>query len=355
MKRKFKLLIIDDDKLNRLVAKRFLEREFTVIEASSAAEGFAYLAKQTPDLMLLDIKMPDMDGFVMMAKLKQDVRLCRIPVIFLTADRSAETEEKCFQVGGVDYIAKPFVPPVLQMRVHRTAELEAYRQDLERMVEEQLARITQIQYDVILMMANLIESRDGTTGGHVKRAATFTGMLARRLREKRIYAEWLTTERVLLIERAAPLHDIGKIVIPDAVLQKPARLTDAEYKIIQSHAAAGAQIIQDNMSSVEERDFVQLATEIAGCHHEKWAGGGYPMGIKGEEIPLGARIMTVADVFDALSFKRQYKDDLPLDRVMDIMENERGTTFEPVLLDTFMEMRDELEQMVAEMRMKSLI
>jgi len=295
------------------------------------------LQQDTMDLILLDIEMPEMDGFELMKILQDSDEWRKIPVIFLTADRSADTEEKCFQVGAVDYIGKPFIPSIMVQRVKRTLELEAYRKSLEKMVEAQLQRITQLQQDIIITMANLIESRDGTTGEHVKRTSLYVSRFLDVLIKQGIYREELTNEYVDYMKKAAPMHDIGKITVSDLILQKPGRFTDEEYAIMKNHAKAGQVLIQENMSSIVDKKFVEIASNIAAYHHEKWDGSGYPEGLKEYEIPLCARIVAVADIYDALVAKRQYKEGMSSDEALAIMKKERGIAFEPVLFDIFEE------------------
>lgn len=342
------ILVVDDDKSNLMVAQKLLAEQYRIAVVNSGELAFRYLRKNEPDLILLDIQMPGMDGFEVMKQLQESSVWNRIPVIFLTADRTEKTEELCFKLGAVDYIGKPFVPTIMIQRINRTLELEDYRKNLERMVEQQLQRITQMQSDIIITMANLIEGRDGTTGEHVKRTSTYVNMLLGKLYEKGIYPETLNSASIDYIRRAAPLHDIGKITVADSILQKPSSLTKEEYEIMQRHAAEGGRLIRENMGRIADREFVEIAIDMARHHHEKWNGQGYPDGLKGEEIPLCARIMAVADVFDALVSRRQYKSGMSIEQAFDIMEQEKGVNFEPVLLDAFMELREELGEMLRE-------
>ena len=340
------VLVIDDDKSNLIMAQRLLSDEYRVAVVNSGEKGLEYLEKNEPSLILLDILMPQMDGFEVMDKLRAHEKWCKIPVIFLTADKSSETEEKCFDMGAVDYIGKPFVPQIMRKRVMRTIELEEYRKSLEKMVLAQLAQITRMQHDIIVIMANVIESRDGTTGEHVKRTSKYTMLLAEKMLERGLYTDELTVQMLESMRNGSPLHDIGKITIPDSVLTKPGRLTVEEYDVIKTHAKAGADMIRDNMSQMVSEDFLKVACDMAQYHHEKWNGKGYPEGLKGEEIPLTARILAVTDVYDALVSKRQYKEGMTIEEAFAIMEKERGENFEPEILDVFFDLRDELERML---------
>ena len=342
-----KILVVDDDAMNLRMAEILLKKQgYEVWKAGSGQQCLEILEEKIPDLILLDILMPEMDGFEVIREIKNRQGWERIPVIFLTADRGAKTEEECFKAGAVDYISKPFIPAVMQQRVKRTLELEGYRQDLEEMVRKQLQKITKLQSEIIITMGDIIESRDGTTGEHVKRTSEYVNFFLGKLQEKGIYQQELTTSYVDYVKKATPLHDIGKIVISDLILQKPGSLTAEEYAMVKSHAQAGGDIIRHSMGKIINGEFIAIASDIATHHHEKWDGTGYPKGLKGEEIPLSARIVAIADVFDALVSKRQYKAGMSMEQAMMIMEKERGKGFEPILLDVFMDSKEELKKLM---------
>lgn len=343
------ILVVDDDKSNLMIAQKVLAEDYRVAVVNSGERAFLYLENNQPSLILLDIQMPEMDGFEVIKKLQENSKWCKIPVIFLTADRTPETEEACFQVGAVDYIGKPFIPAIMQQRVKRTIELEDYRISLEKIVQQQLEKITQLQQDIIITMANLIEGRDGTTGEHVKNASVYTEYLANKMAQLGVYKEYMTTEFISYIKKVAPMHDIGKIVVPDSILRKPEALTSEEYDIMKSHSAEGARLIEENMYRSAEPKFVEMAKNVAHYHHERWNGKGYPKGLKGEEIPLEARIMAVADTFDALVAKRQYKKGMTLEEAKAIMEKDRGEIFEPCILDAFFSNTKELKELQIEL------
>lgn len=341
-----KILVVDDDRMNLRMAEIILMKNYYEVEkAESGKACFALLEHEKADLILLDIEMPEMNGFEVMEQLKKTEGLHKIPVIFLTADRSEETEEKCFKMGAVDFIGKPFVPAIMIQRIKRTLELEAYRKSLEDMVDSQLKRITQLQHEIIITMANLIEGRDGTTGGHIKRTSAYTEFFVEKMKETGKYDEVLDHKFVRYMRKAAPMHDIGKITVSDVILQKPAAFTKEEYEIMKTHAKAGGKIIEENMGRIAEQDFVELARDMAMYHHEKWNGEGYPKGLKGKEIPFCARIIAIPDVFDALVSKRQYKEGMSVDDALAIMKKERGISFEPELFDIFINARDELVEL----------
>ena len=342
-----RIMVVDDDIMNLKMAEYILKRNgYEVLSVKSGEECLKTLETESVNLMLLDIEMPGMSGFDLMEILKTSEELSKIPVIFLTADRSEETEEKCFQVGAVDYIGKPFVPAIMLQRIKRTLELEDYSKSLEAMVEAQLQKITELQQNIIITMANLIEGRDGTTGEHVKRTSKYVEIFVDKLMKKGIYKEELTQELAAYIKKATPMHDIGKITVSDVILQKPGKFTDEEFAIMKNHAKAGCQLIQDNMGALADEKFVQIASDIAAYHHEKWNGQGYPAGLREQEIPLCARIVAIADVYDALVAKRQYKEGMSPEEAIAIMQKDRGIGFEPVLFDVFVELLPELRKVV---------
>lgn len=350
------ILIVDDNASNLESAQRLLGKEYRVAAAKSGAAALKYLERNIPDLILLDIIMPEMDGFSLMEKLKADPRLAQIPVIFLTADDDPETETKCFAYGAVDFVKKPFLPNVLRSRVNKTIELEKYRSSLETMVQEQAAiisqrskRISNIQEQVIMSMAALIESRDHSTGNHVTNTKNYVHMISMKLKELGLFRDVLTEEYIQNLCKAAPLHDVGKIKTPDAILKKPGRLTPEEFIVMKEHTIYGKEIINNIIGGIEDPEYVLLASDIAMYHHERWDGTGYPAGLKGEEIPLCARIMALADVFDALYEERCYKKPVrPVSKVMTILKENAGTQFDPVIADVFVGMEEEISRLVGE-------
>ena len=348
------ILVVDDDKTNLTLAQKILLSQFRIAATNSGKAALKYLEHNHPDLILLDINMPEMDGFEVMEQIRGDKRTADIPIIFLTADDKADTEIRCFQMGAMDFVRKPFIPDVLMSRVSKTIELEQYRNNLEKMVEEQADKITEstrrisaIQDSVIVGMANLIESRDGSTGKHVKNTQIYVKMIADELHKRGLFPGELTEEFIENIRKAAPLHDVGKIKVPDAVLQKPGQLTVEAFETMKTHTVHSRKIIDTIIGDVEDGEYVKVVGDIAMYHHERWDGTGYPTGLAGEDIPLAARIMAVADVFDALYEERVYKPPIrPIERILQIMMEGRGTQFDPVIIDVFMEMMPEIKEML---------
>ena len=348
------ILIVDDDTVNLLAAKKLLQATYKTVPVGSAKQALNYLASHRPDLILLDVMMPEMDGFELMQILQDSPEWHSIPVIFLTADRSVETEVKCLEAGAKDFIIKPFVGILLHSRIKHALALAKYENTLKERAVELSKRnlslhdkVLHMQDDIITSIANLIESQDGTTGGHIKRTRIYVNYLVQKMLQLGMYKKELTPRFVELISQAAPLHDIGKIAVPTNILTKPGRFTPEEYEIMKTHAAKGGELILKNMHTLAEQDFVQMAYTLANFHHERWNGKGYPTGRTGYDIPLAARIMAVADVFDALTSKRSYKDIFPMEKTLAIMREGKGTDFEPELIDAFLADIEELKDIAA--------
>lgn len=350
------VLVVDDDITSLKLASSILEKEYRVASAISAAAALSYLEKNKPHLILLDLNMPDMDGFAMMEKLQARPDLAKIPVIFISANQTPGSEAKCISAGAIDYVAKPYVPQVLFNRVKRTMELYDSREMLEKLMEQQAREIKtqnehieEIQNAVILGMANLIEERDSGTGYHVKNTQRYVELLCQALKKHRSYAPVMTDEYMNYLVKAAPLHDVGKIKITDLILQKPGKLSDDEFRIMQNHTRFGADIIEDILGGVEDESYLKIARDVALYHHERWDGNGYPEGLRGNDIPLSARIMAIADVFDALSADRVYHRGIKsIDTVLNIIEDSAGTQFDPNLARIFVGLKDELQRHLEE-------
>ena len=280
-----------------------------------------------------------------------------MPVIFLSASIDKETELQCFQRGALDFIGKPFEPEIMSSRIRKAVELEEYRRELETHkgkleaeVQQQAQKIIDIQKNVIMSMANIVESRDGSTGEHVKRTSLYVEMIARELMNRGYYKSVLSEQYFTDLCNAAPIHDIGKIKISDRILLKPEKLTSDEFETMKSHTVEGGKIIKQTMWKIEEQEYVKVAIDVATYHHEKWNGKGYPEGLKGEEIPLGARIMAIADVFDALISKRCYKEAMGFEEAISVITSLRGTHFDPVITDVFLSLHARLQKIVPNQR-----
>ncbi|MCM1047826.1 MAG: diguanylate cyclase [Clostridiales bacterium] len=329
------ILIVDDDRINLVMAQSLLQKEYKVVGVNSGKQAFKYLEKYIPDLILLDIFMPEIGGFEVMKQLREDDRWKKIPVIFLTADRKSETETECFRLGAYDFITKPFEPMVMLNRVRRTIELEGYRQDLQKRLDEKTREVERVTIEAITTVANTIDAKDDYTRGHSFRVAAYSEELAKSL-------GW-SEEDIYNIHYVALLHDIGKIGVPDSVLNKPFKLTDVEFEMIKSHTLMGAEILKDI------RMFPNVSVG-AKYHHERYDGRGYPEGLKGEEIPIVARIIGIADSYDAMTSNRVYRKRLQDQKVREELVRGKGTQFDPHLVDLFMELIDKgtLQQNISE-------
>lgn len=317
------ILIVDDDRLTLATAQKLLDGEYKVVAVNSGKQAYKYLERHTPDLILLDINMPEIGGFEVMETLQKDARLKKIPVIFLTADRSAETEIECFRVGANDYISKPFEPNILLSRTRSTIELDGYRKDLQRRLDEKTKEMERVTIQAIMTVANTVDAKDDYTKGHSMRVAAYSELLAQRL-------GW-SEEEIQNIYYVAMLHDVGKIGVPDAVLNKPFKLTDVEFRLIKGHTLMGAEILNDF------RMFPNISVG-AKYHHERYDGKGYPEGLKGESIPLVARVIGLVDSYDAMTSNRVYRKRLSDDIVMQELEKGKGSQWDPDLVDIFVEL-----------------
>jgi putative two-component system response regulator len=297
-----------------------------------------------PDLILLDVMMPDMDGYQVFQKLRADAVTRHIPVIFITSMSGLESELRGLELGAVDYITKPIVPPVVLARVRTQLELKQARDRLadqnsflEAEVARRMADNDLIQMVGIRALAHLAETRDPETGNHILRTQSYVRELALQLRDQPRFRAILNDRYINLLTRSAPLHDIGKVGIPDAILQKPGPLTPEEWQIMKTHSRLGFEAIELAEHDAEKPvEFLRLAKEIAHWHHEKWDGSGYPDSLVGEAIPLSARIMAIADVFDALISRRVYKEPMSFEEARDIIAAGRGQHFDPDIADAFL-------------------
>jgi putative two-component system response regulator len=350
--KKATILIVDDSPENiNIISSIF--KDIYRIKAATSGERALQIASSDdpPDLILLDILMPGMNGYETIKRLKSSDRTSDIPVIFLTSKTESEDEKTGFDLGAVDYITKPINPAILFARVDTHLSLKKMRDELEMKnrylmeeVEKRTREISVIQDVAIMAMASLAEMRDNETGNHIRRTQYYVKELAEHLVRKGKYRSILTPENINLIFKSAPLHDIGKIGIPDRILLKPGKLTPEEFEIMKEHTTIGrdALVAAESLLDVES-SFLRFAREIVYSHHEWWNGKGYPQGLSGEEIPLSARLMAIADVYDATRCKRVYKPSKDHKTAVDEMVAERGTHFDPVLLDAFLEIEKKFE------------
>ncbi len=334
---KKKIMVVDDSEQNIDLIVEALADKYLISVATSGPDALKLVDRSLPELILLDVMMPGMDGYQVCRALKSDYRFSKIPVIFLTALNDENDETKGLALGAVDYITKPFNPHLLEQRVNTHLMLKEHRDNLELKVIQKSRQLDLTQDVTIEIAGKLAEFRDEETGEHIKRTRHYVRLLATRTREMKTRKSRSMDDRYIdLLTKSAPLHDIGKVGIPDNILLKPGRLTDKEFGEIKKHTVYGRDIIMTSAKSLGTESFLTIAQEIAYSHHEKWDGSGYPEGLKGTDIPFAGRIMALADVYDALISKRIYKPAFSHEKAVGIIQSDRGTHFDPDLVDVFM-------------------
>jgi len=350
------ILIVDDTPDNLLLMSSLLKDRYAVKVANSGEKALriALLGEQ-PDLILLDIVMPDMSGYEVARKLKVDPQAWDIPIIFLSALSSEDDEALGLELGAADYITKPIRPSVLLARVETQLKIKAaadFLRDQNVYLEQEVARrtreVTAIQDVTILAMATLAETRDNETGNHIRRTQHYVKVLAEQLHDHPRFRHFLDSATITLLFKSAPLHDIGKVGIPDRILLKPGRLTPEEFEIMKTHTTLGRDAIEHAERQLgTDVAFLRLAKDIAYGHQEKWDGSGYPEGRSGDGIPIAARLMAVADVYDALISRRVYKEGMPHEQAARIIQDGRGAHFDPDIVDAFLERAEDFREIAA--------
>jgi len=325
----FSILIVDDEPSNIDILRGILSPHYQIKVASSGKIALKVVEQFVPDLILLDIMMPELDGLDVCKKLKSDPRIAKVPVIFVTALGQGEDEERGFSFGAVDYITKPVSPAIVLARVKTHISLAHQMRTTEQMVKIRTRELQDSQQSAIIMLASAGHYNDTDTGHHIWRMAAYCRCLA-------LAAGW-SLEDAGLLAQAAPMHDTGKIGIPDSILKAPRKLTDDEMTVMRTHALIGAEIL-----SRSDTPLFRLASEIAHGHHEKWDGSGYPNGLKGQDIPQSARIVAIADVFDALTMRRPYKRAWEDEDAFAYVQQAAGSHFDPTLVAQFLSIRDKI-------------
>ncbi|MBS2034552.1 two-component system response regulator [bacterium] len=348
------VLIVDDTPDNLALMSALLKDECLVKVANHGQKALRIAASDTSlDLILLDVMMPEMDGYEVCRRLKAEEATRDIPVIFLTAKSEVGDETLGFSLGAVDYISKPISPPVVLARVRTHLKLKqmsdalkAHNITLEEEVERRTAEVVAIQDVTIHAMASLAETRDSDTGNHIRRTKHYVRLLAEKLRDHPRFEHFLGDDRNIdMLYKSAPLHDIGKVGVPDRILLKPGRFEPDEMEIMKTHTTLGRDaILQAERELGLEMPFLHHAKEIAYSHQEKWDGSGYPQGLAGEDIPISARLMAVADVYDALISKRVYKDGMSHEQAVKIMHEGSGSHFDPDVILAFLELQAEFQE-----------
>lgn len=346
------LLVVDDTPANLTLISELLADQYHVRVATCGEKALSLALRSLPDLILLDVMMPGMDGYEVCRRLKSDERTRNIPILFLTAKHQPEDERNGLELGANDFLSKPINPPVLLARVQNQLRLKAatdlLRSQNECLDQEVLIRTRELQavHDVtVLALASLAETRDNETGNHLLRTQHYVRVLAEHLSQHPRFALHLDAVSIELLFKSAPLHDIGKVGIPDRILLKPGRFEPEEFEIMKRHSRLGYQaLVKAEELLGQPVPFLRVAKEIALCHHEKWDGNGYPQGLVGEDIPVSARLMAVADVYDAVISRRVYKPEMPHEKAAAIIREGSGTHFDPAVVGAFFALEDTFKE-----------
>jgi len=333
------VFVVDDNVTNLTMAANALKSHYTVRTIPSGEKTIALLEKIRPDIFLLDIEMPDMDGFDVLKYLKGDERFHELPVIFLTAKTDFDTEIEALEMGVSDFIGKPFNPAVLLNRVR-------HHIDINELIRERTFQLHKARQDIIFVLADMVETRDDSTGDHLGRTSQLVKLLLEHMLEKKVYHNQISGWDFDLIAECSLMHDVGKISTPDSILKKPGRLTPEEWVIMKQHTTEGEKIFNKIAARSGENVFLRNAKIFAISHHERWDGSGYPHGLRGGDIPLQGRLMAISDVYDALMSRRVYKDAFSSGKALEIMLGERGTHFDPLIIDVFHEIYSHVNEVL---------
>ncbi|MCL2057522.1 MAG: response regulator [Oscillospiraceae bacterium] len=337
-----KIIAIDDNITNLTAIRNILKSQYEVYTATSAGKMFELLAKIKPEMILLDVEMPELNGYEAARILKNTLEHSIIPIIFVSSKNDPVSEMEGLELGAVDYIYKPYAAPLLLKRIEMHLshaemknELRQLNASIQRKLVSKMSQVLELKNAVISIVADMVEFRDGATGGHVSRTERYLQNLINKMTEEELYAEEVSTWDMDFLITSALLHDVGKIAISDTILLKPGKLTDDEYEIMKTHSQIGVDAISRMEKKTEDNRFFAYAKIFAGTHHEKWDGSGYPRGLQGKDIPLEGRLMAIADVYDALVSPRPYKEPFSPEKAERIIEEGRGTFFDPQLVDIF--------------------
>ncbi|MDR0468522.1 MAG: response regulator [Peptococcaceae bacterium] len=328
------IFVIDDNDTNLSVAEEALEEQYRLLTLPSGDKMFTMLERVTPDLILLDIEMPEMDGFEALLKLKATEKYADIPVIFLTSMTDAETEAKGFQLGVIDFITKPFSVPVLINRIKTHL-------NIDELIRERTSQIQRLKNAIVFSFADFVEKRDEGTGGHIERTSEYIRILINAMITRGIHDNDIRNMDIDSLIASARLHDVGKVSISDVILNKPGKLTDEEFEIMKTHTTEGETVIETISARTDDDGFLRNAKLFAGSHHERWDGKGYPRGLMEEDIPLQGRVMAIVDVYDALVSERPYKKPFSEEQAVGIIMEEAGKQFDPYISNVFYEVKSE--------------
>jgi putative two-component system response regulator len=343
-----RILVVDDNLASLKQIHTLLGDHYEVSLAKSGAQALQICIQEQPDLVLLDVEMPDMDGFETVARLKQIPAFSRIPLIFLTVNRDAATQARGLKSGAQDFITKPITKNILLHRIELHLRFASFQSHLEHMVMKMSDMIA-------ASLAELIECRDENTGGHVIRTSAYVDYIGQELLRRGAFSNELTSAELDMIIRAAPLHDIGKIVISDKILLKNGPLTKEEFESMKRHTTIGAEILESIYNRTPTQCYLKYAIMIANSHHERYDGQGYPFGLKGTDIPLCGRIMAVADVYDALTHDRGYHKRISHQAAYEIIMSEKGIHFDPLVVEAFEGIHEQIVENTAFMELPDIL
>ena len=361
-----KILIVDDMKINQDILTNILKEEYEIIEASNGMEAWKVIIKERKSLsaVLLDLVMPEMDGFQVIENMKQNNLLDIIPVLAISGENQADSEKRCLELGVADFFSQPFNNQVIKKRVENIVNSYSHRKQLEEKVENNMItlrkqyKVIQIQADklqkknneMIEVVSNVAEYRSLESGSHLRRVKKYTRILGEYVKAN--YPEYgLTDELLDTIVSASALHDIGKVAIPDSILLNPGRLSDDEFNYLRSHTIRGYELL-DDFKHVWSEEYIKIGKEICRSHHERYDGKGYPDGLVGDEIPIAAQLVSIVDVYDAMTNERFYKGALAIERVFYMITNGECGVFSPKLLEAFRKVKPKFEEMAVAYRQK---
>jgi putative two-component system response regulator len=349
------IFLVDDEVTNLAIGKNALSATYNVFTINSGAVLLNMLENVQPDLILLDLNMPGMNGYEIITRLKGNPKTAKIPVIFLTALTDEEVELEGLSLGAIDFITKPFSTPLLlkRLEVHllvqeQKQKLIDFNNNLTQMVENKTRQVMELQNALLSTMAELVEYRDEITGGHIERTKSYIKALLDAMKTYNVYGVDAAKLDETFLLQSCQLHDVGKIAVSDSILFKPGRLNSEEFNEIKKHASFGERVILSLKKKTSDSNFLEYARVFAATHHEKWDGSGYPNGLKGNDIPLLGRMMAIADVYDALVAARPYKEAMPHDKAVSIIIEGKGTHFDPALADLFEKIHPVFKQIAAD-------
>ncbi|MGL4850328.1 MAG: HD domain-containing phosphohydrolase [Clostridium sp.] len=338
------ILIVDDDIINLKEAEKILKEKYKVTLLISGEEALKFLKKNKVDIIILDVEMPGLSGIDVMKKIKRSSVMKNMPIIFTGENLELERKAMRIENGGIDFFRKPFIEETLLKKLKNYIQFLNYKEEFKEILEEKVEIIEKLQTVMLFSLAELVECRDINTGGHVRRTAKYVEILIDEMKRKGIYKEILTEEYIKDTIRSAPLHDVGKIGIDDKTLLKNGSLSNEEFEFMKQHTTLGAKALQSMIEKTRGESFLYIAKDMAKYHHEKWNGKGYPEGLRGEEIPLCARIMAIADVYDALTTKRPYKEGFSHEMAYKLITENSDIMFDPKIVEIFKEIHEKFKK-----------